>query len=447
MASIFNVEGVGVQETPVSHYMAGISELFPRPNKTRLLESSVANRLELDVLPTNLGFNMKLSDRYVDFTIPGTPGSFIDPGKLVICTRLRFTTSDGVTALGADAKVDAVNNTAHSIFKSVQVFLGDVAVETNLMYGYTSYLKSLCTFSAEKMAATGALANLRKESNEGGLINEAYFNEAVVARSGEFKARGLSLAAPLFLDVSSMDSYLLDGIPIRLRLELANNSWVLLQPGEQEKSQYHVDSIKLLYSRIFPYPNALQALNQALAQGQLIKSTFTKTLYKTYVLTRDQLSATYDQPWGDVIPEKLIIFMTSMEAHAGKYTTNPLYLGAGKLNEVKISVNGRNICSVACNFPYNCSEIYYRTLESLGLHRDHCLNLELFKKGGFAFCLDLRAENLNETIPVEMTGGLRLHLSFSEAAGTNNTLIHLLGETTGIISVNNNRRLQCDVRA
>ncbi len=32
------------------------------------------------------------------------------------------------------------------------------------------------------------------------------------------------------------------------------------------------------------------------------------------------------QPWGSVIPEKLSLIITSMEAHSGDYKLNPLYL-------------------------------------------------------------------------------------------------------------------------
>ena len=58
---------------------------------------------------------------------------------------------------------------------------------------------------------------------------------------------------------------------------------------------------------------------------------------------------------------------------------------------------------------------------------------------------DLRAENLNDNLPVEKNGGLRLSLNLSKGENQNRLLI-LFGETVGIITVNSERRLQCDVR-
>ena len=72
------------QKVPVPQYAAGISHQFPRPNKIRMLEASIASHQVLDVLPTNLGYNMKLTDRYIEFIIPGSQGAFIDVSKLVL---------------------------------------------------------------------------------------------------------------------------------------------------------------------------------------------------------------------------------------------------------------------------------------------------------------------------------------------------------------------------
>ena len=73
------------------------------------------------------------------------------------------------------------------------------------------------------------------------------------------KTHGMQLCTPLLLDISSLDSYLLDGISVRLRMELSSNAWLLNSPSNGDKLRLHIDSAKLLYTRLFPYPNALHA--------------------------------------------------------------------------------------------------------------------------------------------------------------------------------------------
>ena len=450
MASIASAVGVGNPHSPLSQYAAGVSELFPRPNKMRLLETTIASRYDADVLPTNLGFNMKLSDRYIDFLIPGTLGSFIDLGKLVLHTSVSLTKEDNTTPLEDDQHVEFTNNTAHSLFKSVQCFLGDVAVENNVLYGYTSYVKMLNTLSPNKLNTIGANANINIPEN--GFISkvtQAYFDGASEEHKTimkRVKTHGIQLCTPLLLDISSLDSYLLDGISVRLRMELSSNAWLLNSPSNGDKIRLRIDSAKLLYTRLFPYPNALHALNASLAAGNLLKSTFTKTLLKTYVLAKDQTTGTYDQPWGNVIPEKLSLIITSMEAHAGEYTLNPLYLSHGDISQISLSVNGRTMYNIPSKFPHDYAELYHRTLDALGFHKDHLIGKNIFGKGAMICTFDLRAENLNDNLPVEMNGGLRLSLNLSKGENENRLLI-LFGETVGILTVNSERRLQCDVRA
>ncbi len=51
-----DVQG-GATSTPLSNYLTAVSENFPRVNRLHTIESSVAARGKLDVLPVNLDAN------------------------------------------------------------------------------------------------------------------------------------------------------------------------------------------------------------------------------------------------------------------------------------------------------------------------------------------------------------------------------------------------------
>ena len=135
-----------------------------------------------------------------------------------------------------------------------------------------------------------------------------------------------------------------------------------------------------------------------------------------------------------------------MEAHSGDYTLNPLYLSHGDISQISLSVNGRTMYNIPSKFPHDYAELYHRTLDALGFHKEHLIGKDIFGKGAMICTFDLRAENLNDNLPVEMNGGLRLSLNLSKGENENHLLI-LFGETVGIITANSERRLQCDVRA
>ena len=448
MASIVSANSASAQKTPVPKYAAGISQHFPRPNKVRMLESSIASHQVMDVLPTNLGYNMRLADKYVEFIIPGSVGSFIDLSKLILTLNIALTKEDG-TSIPDTKNVDVVNNIAQSLFKSVQCYLGDTVVETNVFYGYTSFVQ-LCTTIAQSKINTYCANTF---TNLGGIssdkIDDTYFTNLPADRKkriASLRKDGIQVCTPLTLEVCSVDRYLLDGIDVRIRLELASDAWLVLAKDNADKIKVQINAAKLLYTKLFPYPNALLALNSALDAGSVVQYTFTKNLVKSYILGANQISASYDLPYGSVIPEKLTLIMTKMESFAGAYNLNPLHFTSGNLSNITITVNGHSIYNVSAKFPEQYSELYYHTLDALGLHRDHLITYESFNKGLCVCVFDFKAENLEETLPVESYGNLRINLTLSEAT-TENRLVLLIGETLGIINVNSDRRIHCETRA
>jgi len=128
--SVNVASGVGVK-SPINNYSAAISEMFPRPNKVRMIETSIASKQDLDILPLNPGFDT-ITDKYVEFRITKAQGSFIDMSSLTLELKLRVTKSDGSLLVDVD-KLVFVNGLLHSIFKSVSVFPGGVQVQNNYM--------------------------------------------------------------------------------------------------------------------------------------------------------------------------------------------------------------------------------------------------------------------------------------------------------------------------
>ena len=49
-------------KTPLSSYVAGVSDMFPRLNRLRMVESGIEDRCEVDVLPFNAGINGAVTD-------------------------------------------------------------------------------------------------------------------------------------------------------------------------------------------------------------------------------------------------------------------------------------------------------------------------------------------------------------------------------------------------
>ena len=133
MATVFpNVPGTG-DNIPVSTYTAGISESYPNVNRQRIVESSINSKERIDYLPINMSVNQNLNDKYIEFRINGSVGTFIDLASLVLELNIKFSKRGGGSIAEA-LNLGVVNGLSNTLFKSVSVFINDKMVESNPIF-------------------------------------------------------------------------------------------------------------------------------------------------------------------------------------------------------------------------------------------------------------------------------------------------------------------------
>ena len=111
---------------PISNYVARITESYPNVNRQRTVESSINSKETIDFLPTNIGINQSISDKYLEYRINGTVGLFLDLSSIIMELQLK-----------------PQNGLSNTIFKSVTVFINDKMVESNPFFNHSSYVKLL----------------------------------------------------------------------------------------------------------------------------------------------------------------------------------------------------------------------------------------------------------------------------------------------------------------
>ena len=441
---------------PLEYYSSSIIDQFPRSNKIRNVESSIASTQQIDILPVNLPINQRLRDNYLEFRIPGTQGAFLDLSNIVVDFKVSLTKDDDTTKLEEDDNVEFVNGLSNTMFKSVQVFLGEQVVETNSNFNYWSFIKLISCMPPSKMSTLGRIGAFRTDwSDDDGIITNEFTNTYFTGATAknkkintDLKSRGLSMCFPLALDISTLDQYVLDNIDVRVRLELSPHAW-LLNTSATDGSKYriHMDYAKLWVTRVFPYPSAYLALNGALVSSpDPVTYTFNRTISKTYVLTGNQTSLLIDQPWAQVIPNKIYMVIVPMNYYAGLHQGNGLYFENAKLRSIAIYLNNNAIYRIAGDFDNHYSRLYYETLKTLGLERDSILGYDSFNKGRSIFAFDMSSIQTKDSLPVERSGNLRMELEFAGGV-TYNRMVLLFAETTGILSIDGQRTVLCDVRA
>ena len=449
MAGVFpNVPGTG-DNVPISTYTVGISDSYPNVNRQRIIESSINSKERVDILPVNMGINHSLNDRYIEFRVHGTVGSFIDLASLVLEMKLSLTKPDG-TKLAEDINIGVVNGISNTLFKSVSLFINDKMIESNPLFNYTSYIKMLTNINSDNVDSFGKCGFFHDDANVGKVTETYTANTFTTATNIErklmtiVKTHGIDVCFPLLFDACTLDMYLLDGVDLRIRLEMANNSWLLNSPTDVSQTCLNIIKAKLWLDRVVPHFNAIMALNEALSVKPL-EYVFQKTLHKTYVIGTGQNSILIDHPFGMVIPEKMYMLIVNMNAFSGRNNLNGLYFSHGDISNILITLNGSTVYNIATDFPHFFNQSYYESLKTLGLKVDHMITHDSFKSGRSVFMFNFINEPIEEALPIETSASLRINLKLKENLTSPHVII-LLAETTGLLTIDSHRTVTCDVR-
>ena len=242
-----------------------------------------------------------------------------------------------------------------------------------------------------------------------------------------------------------MDMYLLDGVDVRIRLELANQDWIIKSSKQNPQLAINISKAKLWVDKVTPHHNAMTALNHAM-NTKPVEYIFNKTLFKTFVIGNGESSIMIDQPFGNCIPEKLTMLLVDMKSMAGDPTLNPLYFKHCDLANTYITINGSTIYNINTDFNNdNYAHMFYESQKSFGIESNNMITADSFSKGRGIFCSNFVNEVTEDSLPIERSANLRLSLTLDNNLTSPHVVI-LLADTKGIISIDNQRSVTCDAR-
>ena len=242
-----------------------------------------------------------------------------------------------------------------------------------------------------------------------------------------------------------MDMYLLDGVDVRIRFELANQDWIIKSSKQNPQLAINISKAKLWVDKVTPHHNAMAALNHAM-NTKPVEYIFNKTLFKTFVIGNGESSIMIDQPFGSCIPEKLTMLLVDMRSMAGDPTLNPLYFKHCNLANTHVTINGSTIYNINTDFNNdNYAHMFYECQKSIGIESNNMITADSFSKGRSVFCFNFVNEVTEDSLPIERSANLRLSLTLDNNLTSTHVVI-LLADTKGIISIDNQRIVTCDVR-
>lgn len=386
----------------------------------------------------------------IEFVIPPQTENYTDLSQTYLYVKCRILKADG-SDVEADKKVAPVNNLFHSMFSSIDLYLNNKLVTSNMdTYPYRAYIENLFSYGSDAKKTQLQAAEGWNEDTAGQFLNWDGENKGLTARKVAVEeSKSFEFMGRLHLDLAMQEKYLPNGIEIRVRLNRSSPQFCIMT-GEAYNLVVKIDVAKLSVRTIQLLPAVTNDLNQSIAQHNA-KLPVRRVEVKTFTIGTGLRSKIEDHLFQGQLPKRLFIGMVTNAEFNGSYPTNPFRFRPFNLSKLEVSCDGHNIYgrpfepNFADNLYMRSYKSLYQALSSQG-QVDNCnIDYKAFKDGycfwGFDLTPDQGADE-GHLHPIK-TGNLRLELQFARNIdATINVIVY--AEFDSLIEINGLREVTTD---
>ena len=233
---------------PGENYVSSVVDSFPRHNRYVKVEASIENRYYRNFLPVNgQGVSSQINDMYTEFILTPSANSFFDLNTLFFEAKLEIEKSDG-TAFENTASFSVVDGAGFLLLEKSSVFLNSSPVENNTHFGIYNLVKSYTHMKTEEVRTFGYGSLIKPIDTK---INETFTaaNDGTIdGYETGLRARcrqGIHLMVPITIDLASSNQFLMNGVEIRLRFDLAHPRKIITSSTANADYKYVLKNVRL----------------------------------------------------------------------------------------------------------------------------------------------------------------------------------------------------------
>jgi hypothetical protein len=385
----------------------------------------------------------------IEFIITSPSDDYVDLRETYIVATIKIVGSAGGNLPDtANDKYCPVSNILHSMFRQVDLYLGDTLVsQSSDIYPYRAYLDIL--LNAHHLAKKTWLQAGGFEKDKSGSMNaiqdrKKYYNES----------KKVSLAGKLHLDIAQQDKLILNALPIKIVLTKSSDSFSLLADTTVvQGATLQLEDIALFVRRVHVAPGILTAHQKALQQSRA-KYPIVRVEVKVFSLTSGQSTFTIDNAWLGQLPRKVVIGFVDSNAYVGDYTKNPFNFANFKLNYLVCTVNGEMVPVKPYQPDYENSiygreyfNLYLNTCQTHGGDVATTITFDEFKDGYALYAFDLSQDQSlgcgDGYVNITKRGTLKIDVHFKNSLA-NPLKAVCYAEFDNVIEIDSNREVTTD---
>jgi hypothetical protein len=328
--------------------------------------------------------------------------------------------------------VAPVNNTMHSLFSRVDVYLQNKMVtESDTPYPYQSYLK--------------ALLNTTDCEKDGPMQSQLFYKcdksfddlNWLVSDEHGFRTRGLyfdssnevELLGGLSSDVFEIGKLIPNGVGLTITLYPATPEFALLSELSNTNAKIVITKATLKLFSVSVSPE-IAAAHAEVLQTHPAVYMYTKTEVKRFTLAKGLFSTDVNDPFGGRVPSELVIGVVKARASHGSFTEDPFAFKHFRASRVHVTVDGADIGEGAIETKFVEDSAVrssyldaYRSLRGSAGREDECpVSRMAYYEGHNVFYRFVTnpetarnpSSDSNDVTPLRRLGNVRVSLRFEE---------------------------------
>lgn len=305
-----------------------------------------------------------------------------------------------------------VNNFLHSLFETVKCEIGQNQKNLTVTdYNYKAYLKQL--IKAEQNQVDLELQGFILDEGKDPQISGVAKNTGAQKRRAMF-ANGVEMQGQLMVDMFQSEGYLIPNTPLRITLIRSEPAFYLLHEGKQCK--FLIEDISLEVTSVKAEPALVNEIEQELENRPCVYR-WDDLVMKSYTLSQNALTASFQKIFESVLPRKLIFAIVSQNAYKGHESLSPYYFNHNFIDKLGLSINGLEVRCHRPNFEAGQFTKSYSEFLNLVKNKLTLVNKDHFSETTSLFCYDL-LEGCTSSIKcseeILQTGVMDLMMSFSK---------------------------------
>ena len=301
-----------------------------------------------EIEPTSISTD---GTRNVSFTISGNSPRYVDLSKTELKVKLKIINTGTKAPFVQDAAHSAlpIDMFLHTMWKSVDIKInGTLVSSSSTDYMYKAFLENLLSYSESTRRIQMSSIGFTGESGNfaARLPDKAPYNTGLKKRKEWFTSLAKNQPAPTFVefagklcaDICNQDRLILNNCRIFIELFPNTDAFRLITFPDNTIAKVEIEDIKLNVCKVQIDSRVHMGISKGLDLTPALYP-FRKSQIITHNINKDVFSATFEDQFQGLVPNRLIIGLVDAQSYAGSYTSNPFHFQDFNVEEVGFYVD------------------------------------------------------------------------------------------------------------